>query len=383
LAGIAPPIVLASTFTLDDAAHSSRLADKEERAECDEDGFFYSRWGSPTNQMAGKIVSELEGAKGTLTFASGMNAITTTLMTVLRSGDHVVAPKAVYGGTFEWLAIWGPRLGIEVSFVDSTDIGQYEAALRPNTTLLYAETPANPTMRLTDLEALGAISLATGGRTRCVVDGTFATPYHTTPLAYAGVDGVIHAATKYMGGHSDLTAGTFSSNDEALLRDVGKAAKLFGGPLPAFDSYLLVRGLKTLDVRMERHARNAAAVAAFLEGHPAVARTFYPGLESHPDHALARRQFRNGFGGMVAFEVSGGAAAGQQLVEGVALVNLAVSLGGVESLVEHPASMTHTMMPRGERLAAGITDGLIRLSVGLESPDDLINDLRQALDGIA
>ena len=386
LAGIPPPIVLASTYTLDDAAHSTRLADKPEAAESDGDGFFYSRWGSPTNQLAGKIVSELEGASaGTLTFASGMNAITSTLMTLLRSGDHVVAPKAVYGGTFEWLAIWGPRLGIDVTFVDATDVGAYAAALRPTTALLYAETPANPTMRLTDLQALGALSASTGGATKCVVDGTFATPYHVNPLAYAGVDAVIHAATKYMGGHSDLTAGTVSSHDAAFMQQLGKAAKLFGGPLPAFDSYLLVRGLRTLDVRMERHARNAARVAAFLEGHAAVEAVYYPGLPSHPDHALAKRQFRNGFGGMLSFVVraaAGGgdaAVAGQRVVEGVRLVNLAVSLGGVESLVEHPASMTHTMMPAAERRAAGIEDGLVRLSVGLEDPADLIEDLDQAL----
>jgi methionine-gamma-lyase len=388
LAGIPPPIVLASTYTLDDAAHSTRLADKPEAAESDGDGFFYSRWGSPTNQLAGKIVSELEGASaGTLTFASGMNAITSTLMTLLRSGDHVVAPKAVYGGTFEWLAIWGPRQGIDVTFVDATDVGAYAAALRPTTALLYAETPANPTMRLTDLQALGALSASTGGATKCVVDGTFATPYHVNPLAYAGVDAVIHAATKYMGGHSDLTAGTVSSHDAAFMQQLGKAAKLFGGPLPAFDSYLLVRGLRTLDVRMERHARNAARVAAFLEGHAAVAAVYYPGLPSHPDHELAKRQFRNGFGGMLSFVVraaAGGggdasAAAGQRVVEGVRLVNLAVSLGGVESLVEHPASMTHTMMPAAERRAAGIEDGLVRLSVGLEDPADLIEDLDQAL----
>ena len=228
LAGIAPPICLASTYTLDDAAHSTRLADKAEGAAADEDGFFYSRWGSPTTQLAGRIVSELEGAAaGTLVFASGMNAITTTLMTLLRCGDHVVAPKAVYGGTYEWLELWGPRLGIEVSFVDATDVANYAAALRPNTKLLYAESPANPTMRLTDLEALGALSASTAGA-RCVVDGTFATPYHITPLELEGVDAVIHAATKYMGGHSDLTAGTVSSHDIAFMQQLGKAAKLFG-----------------------------------------------------------------------------------------------------------------------------------------------------------
>jgi methionine-gamma-lyase len=198
LAGVAPPIVLSSTYLLEDAAHSTRLADKAEGAVSDEDGFFYSRWGSPTNQMVGTIVSELEGAAGTLTFCSGMNAITSTLMTELKSGDHIVAPQAVYGGTFEWLDIWGPRLGIEVTFVDATDISNYAAAIQPNTKVLYAETPANPTMRLTDIEALGKLSQTTNGATSCIVDGTFATPYHINPLGYDGVSAVIHAGTKYM-----------------------------------------------------------------------------------------------------------------------------------------------------------------------------------------
>ena len=342
------------------------------------DSSLHVRWGSPTNQMVGKVVSALEGAAGTITFASGMNAITSTLMTTLESGGHIVAPNAVYGGTFEWLDIWAPRLGVAVTFVDGTDIDAYARAIQPNTTVLYAESPANPTMRLTDLKALGAVSAATKGQTMCIVDGTFATPYHINPLAYAGVDAVIHAATKYMGGHSDLTAGTVSSNDLGFLQQLGKAAKLFGGPLPAFDSYLLLRGLKTLDVRMERHAKNALAVASFLDTHSNVAATYYPGLPSHPDYALACSQFSGGFGGMVSFDV-GTAEAGRHLVESVRLINLAVSLGGVESLIEHPASMTHTMMPVEERVAAGITDGLVRLSVGLEHPDDVINDLDQAL----
>ena len=387
LAGVAPPIVPSSTFLLSDAGHSSRLAAKHEAAESDEDGFFYSRWGSPTNQLAGRIVSALEGARGTFVFGSGMNAITTTLLTILRSGDHVVAPKALYGGTYEWLSIWGPRLGIDVTLVDATTVSNYADAMTASTRLLYAETPANPTMRLTDLEALGALALEaraqsddTAGGVSVVVDGTFATPYHVRPLQqFPGVDAVIHAGTKYFGGHSDITAGTVSSNDSSLLQALGKASKLFGGPLAPFDAFLLARGLKTLDVRMARHAENAMEVARFLDTHPLVDAVFYPGLESHPDHALAQRQFRNGFGGMVSFDVAGGEAAGKRFVESVRLVNLAVSLGGVESLVEHAASMTHTMVPADERREAGITDGLIRLSVGLESAQDIITDIDQAL----
>ena len=397
LAGVAPPIVPSSTFLLSDAEHSSRLAAKHEAVESDDDGFFYSRWGSPTNQLAGRIVSALEGAKGTFVFGSGMNAITTTLLTILRSGDHVVAPKALYGGTHEWLSIWGPRLGIDVTLVDATTVSNYADAIRPNTRLLYAETPANPTMRLTDLEALGLLALearaqsngnvashTNGDGTNCgvrvIVDGTFATPYHVRPLQqFPGVDAVIHAGTKYFGGHSDILAGTVSSNDAGLLQALGKASKLFGGPLAPFDAFLLARGLKTLDVRMARHAENAMEVARFLDMHPLVDAVFYPGLQSHPDHSLAQQQFRNGFGGMVAFDVAGGEVAGKRFVENVRLINLAVSLGGVESLVEHAASMTHTMVPADERREAGITDGLIRLSVGLESAKDIIADIDQAL----
>ena len=379
--GLAPPVVFSSTYMVADAAQADRLAHKNPSTTTDEDGYFYSRWGNPTNEVAADVVSLLEGATGTRTFASGMNAITTLMMTLLVSGDHVVAPRAIYAGTYEWLAVFGPRMNISVTWVDATDVAAYRAAVQPNTRLLYAESPSNPTMRLTDLEALGALSLSLEGQTACVVDSTFATPYHCNPLSFAGVDAVVHSATKYMGGHSDLTAGTVSANDPQLLQNLGKASRLFGGPLAAMDSFLLQRGLKTLDVRMERHARNALHVATFLESHPAVLACHYPGLQSHPDHALAKCQFRqgSGFGGMLSFDV-GSVEAGKKVVEAVQLANLAVSLGAVETLIEHPASMTHACIPREQRLAAGITDGLIRLSVGLEAPVDLLADLDQALE---
>ena len=396
LKGIAPVVQFSSTYLLDDSAHGLRLSEKEESASgcADEDGFIYSRWGSPTNQMVCAMVSSLEGAMcmGTYCFCSGMNAITTVFMTELKSGDHVIAPRALYGGAYEWLTIYGPRLNIDVTFVDACDIRNYQDAMQDNTRLLYAESPANPTMRLTDIEALGALNASMGGKTTMAVDATFATPYHVNYLTYNGVDVVIHSATKYLGGHSDLTAGTVSSKKKDFLTRLGKSAKLFGGPLPAMDSFLLARGIKTLDVRMERHSKNALKVASFLEQYPLVLATYYPGLLSHPDHELATRQFRqqqqsesgegiiNGYGGMLSFDV-GSLERGKFIVENVKLVNLAVSLGAVESLIEHPASMTHAMVPPEERLLAGITDGLLRLSVGLESADDLIADLKQALSG--
>ena len=383
LSGIVPPVIFSSTYLFEDANHGRRLSEKEEKATIDEDGFIYSRWGSPTNAVVCDMVSALEGATGgTYCFCSGMNAITTCFMTELKSGDHVIAPQATYGGTFEWLSTWGPRLNIEVTFVDATEISNYEEAMRSNTRLLYAESPSNPTMRLIDLQKLGALNISTGGRTIMMVDSTFATPYHVNALSFEGVDVVIHSATKYLGGHSDLTAGTVTSNNIEFLQRLGKASKLFGGPLPAMDSYLLIRGIKTLDVRMERHARNAMKVAEFLEGHPDVVACHYPGLKSHLDHELATRQFRagSGYGGMLSFDV-GSLARGKYVVENVKLVNLAVSLGAVESLIEHPASMTHAMVPTEMRMLAGITDGLIRLSVGLESVEDLIDDIKKALDG--
>ena len=243
LTGVVPPIVPASTFLLSSAEHGARLSLKDEAASADDDGYFYSRWGSPTNHMVGGIVSSLEACKGTLVFSSGMAAITTTLLTLLRTGDHIVCPRALYGGTHEFLTLYGESLGIQCTFVDATDIDNYRAAVRPNTRVLFAESPCNPTMRLTDLAALGALARELGGdggkgdggegQVRCVVDGTFATPYHVQPLRqFPGVDVVIHAATKYMGGHSDLLAGTVSSDDEDLLQRVAKGAKLFGGVLP-------------------------------------------------------------------------------------------------------------------------------------------------------
>jgi cystathionine beta-lyase/cystathionine gamma-synthase len=253
--------------------------------------------------------------------------------------------------------------------------------MRPNTRLLYIETPSNPLMAVTDIAAVAA--LAKAGGALCFVDSTFATPYHSRPLAYEGVSLVLHSATKYLGGHSDLLAGAAASNDARVLEQVGMALRLFGCALSAFDAYLLIRGLKTLDVRMERHAGNALAIARFLSGHPRVSAVYYPGLPSHPDAALAATQMSRGFGGMLSFDVRGGVEAGRRVVESVRIINLAVSLGGVESLIEHAATMTHVYVPREQREASGITDGLIRLSVGLEDVRDLIADLEQALEAAA
>lgn len=411
---LALPIIPAATFRLEDAAHGSRLAasntgqtlvhssnSNDDAAAHDDDGFFYSRWGSPTQQPVAAQMAALERAEaGSLLFSSGMAAISSTLLSVLRAGDHCILPRACYGGTNEFAAEFLEGLGVDVTFVDAAGEGggpRYLEEIRPSTRLLYCETPANPTMRLTDIGQIGAITREMN-RTRgttdreiiCACDGTFASPRLQRVLDIPGIDVSIQAGTKYLGGHSDLTAGIVSSNNHAFMRRCATAQRLLGGTLSAFDTYLLHRGVKTLDVRMERHGKNAQIVAQTLEQHPAVESVFYPGLPSHPDHKLAVKQFAQvgtddrddniNFGGMVSFVVRGGLAPAKTMVESLKLINLAVSLGSVESLVEHPASMTHTMVPREEREKAGILDGLIRLSVGLEDANDLVRDLENALD---
>jgi methionine-gamma-lyase len=420
--GLAPPVYFGSTFLLDDAAHGARLHEKREAPYVDEDGFVYSRWGSPTGEAAALQIAALEGVdneeKGigaTLLFNSGMSAITSSLMAVLKAGDHAIFPYTVYGGTHEFLTEFATQWGIEVTFVDAAGRegpDNYRAAFRDNTKVVYTETPANPTMRLTDLEGVARVVDERYGpavdvpgthphdRTRpwVMCDGTFATPYHQRVLDIPGLDVSIHSATKYLGGHSDILAGSVTSRSEPFLHGVSKVQKLITVPLNPMDSFLLARGLRTLDVRMQRHGENAIKVARMLEDHPIVAHTFYPGLDSHPDRYLADDIFRSGrddddddeddvhqtYGGMISFIVAGegedALRRARNVCEHLRVINLAVSLGGVESLCEHPASMTHTMIPREQRLAGGLHDGLIRISIGLENAKDLVEDLRNALD---
>jgi len=419
--GVATPVYFGSTFTLDNAGHGARLHEKRESPYTDADGFVYSRWGSPTNEAAALQIAALEGvddkARGLgkcLVFNSGMSAITSSLMAVLRAGDHVVAPYTVYGGTHEFLTEFCANWGIEVTFVDGAGANgpeNYRQALRDNTKVVYAETPANPTMRLTDLEGVAqVVTERYGSSVECdipgtsphdrkrpfvMVDGTFATPYHQRVLDIPGVDVSIHSATKYLGGHSDILAGSVTSRSEPFLHGCSKVQKIVTVPLNPMDSFLLARGMKTLDVRMQRHGENAIKVAQMLNEHPMVAETYYPGLDSHPDRAMADRIYRSGcddededvaktYGGMISFVVIGeGEEAlrrARNVCENLRVINLAVSLGGVESLCEHPASMTHTMIPREQRLAGGLKDGLIRVSIGLEKAKDLVDDLKNALD---
>lgn len=417
--GLAPPVYFGSTFLLDDAAHGARLHEKREAPYTDDDGFVYSRWGSPTNEAAALQIAALEGVdepeKGLgrcLLFNSGMSAITSALQAVLRAGDHVVAPYTVYGGTYEFLTEFADQWGIEVTFVDGAGPDgpeNYKKAFKENTKVVYTETPANPTMRLTDLEGVGRVVDEFFGkaddkpgtsphdrkRPYVMVDGTFATPYHQRVLDIPGIDVSIHSATKYLGGHSDILAGSVTSRCEPFLHGCSKVQKIITVPLNPMDSFLLARGLKTLDVRMQRHGENAIKVARMLDEHPMVAQTFYPGLDSHPDRAMADGIFRSGrdsddeeyqqtYGGMISFITIGegdeALRRARNVCERLRVINLAVSLGGVESLCEHPASMTHTMISREQRMAGGLHDGLIRVSIGLEKASDLVEDLKNALD---
>uniref|UniRef100_A0A7S4J5B5 cystathionine gamma-lyase n=1 Tax=Odontella aurita TaxID=265563 RepID=A0A7S4J5B5_9STRA len=419
--GVAPPVYFGSTFLLDDAAHGARLHEKREAPYTDSDGFVYSRWGAPTNEAAAFQIAALEGVDDPATglgkcllFNSGMCAITSSLMSVLKAGDHAIFPFTVYGGTHEFAENFCKEWGIEVTYVDAAGRDgpeNYRKAFRENTRVVYTETPANPTMRLTDLEGVGRVvdehygkGVDTPGtdphdrkRPWVMVDGTFATPYHQRVLDIPGVDVSIHSATKYLGGHSDILAGSVTSRSEPFLHGCSKVQKLITVPLNPMDSFLLARGLRTLDVRMQRHGENAIKVARMLETHPAVDRVFYPGLDSHPDRDMADSIFGSGvdddaeddeirqtYGGMVTFIMAGEDEVALQrarnVCEYLSVINLAVSLGGVESLIEHPASMTHGMIPREQRLAGGLPDGLIRLSVGLERARDLVEDLRSALD---
>lgn len=389
--GLALPIIPSSTFKLADAGHGARLHAKGRSPEADKDGYVYGRWGNPTTHALGRIISTAEGidveadGSGTYVFASGMAAISTVFLSFLQSGSHVVAQRCVYGATYEILSSILPAMGVEVTLVDGPSLEEWRAAIRPTTRMLYAETPANPSMRLSDMQALGALSLEVGAgraaeeRPVVAVDGTFGTPYHQSPLEYPGVDISIHSCTKYLGGHSDVLAGSVTAKkNPAILSRVGHMQKLLGNALGPWESYLVARGMKTFVPRMRTHSGNALEVARYLESHPKIQVVHYPGLESHPDHELAKQQMKHGFGGMLSFEVQDYEAAAK-VCGGVRRIHLAVSLGATESLVQHPASMTHAMVPESERQAAGIPGGLIRLSVGIEDPQDLIADLDQAL----
>src|SRR5574337_458363 len=341
-------------------------------------GYDYARTGNPTRSALEACLAALEGAEFGLAFASGMAAID-TLLKLLDPGDHVLASNDVYGGTFRLFDKQYKKYGIEFSYVESTDLKAIESGLRSNTRFVWLETPTNPRLKVADIRAISEVAHKLNPAIKVIVDNTFATPYLQQPLAL-GADLVLHSTTKYLGGHSDVVGGAVTTSDAAMherLKFLQNAAGAVPGPM---DCFLVLRGIKTLPLRMDRHGENALAVAQFLADHPKVAEVIYPGLESHPQHAVAVRQMRNG-GGMISFFVQGGGAeaAARELVKRTRLFALAESLGGVESLIELPAAMTHGST-KGSPLE--VQPGLIRLSVGLENKDDLIEDLAQALAGI-
>lgn len=366
------PIYQTSTFIFENAEQGAR------RFALEEPGYIYSRLGNPTVNALEEKVALLEGAEVAVATSSGMGAITSTIWPFIQAGDNIVASKTLYGCTYAYLAHGVSKLGVEVTFVDVSDPENVRKAMKENTKIVYLETPANPTMSLTDIEAIAKIAHEVEG-CRVIVDNTFATPYLQNPLKL-GANIVVHSATKYLNGHGDIIAGVScgTAEDMAQVRLVG-LKDMTGSVMSAHEAFLMMRGMKTLGVRMDRHCDNAMKVAEFLETHPAVEKVYYPGLKSFEQYDLACKQMKKP-GAMMSFEVKGGIDAGRKIMNSVKLCSLAVSLGDTETLIEHPASMTHSTYSPEELAAAGIPEGLVRLSVGLEDVEDIIEDLKQALD---
>jgi cystathionine gamma-lyase len=341
-------------------------------------GYDYSRTRNPTRDALQASLASLEGGAAAFAFASGL-AASSTVLELLDSGSHIIAMHDLYGGSYRLLRNVRQRSAAhQVSFVDLTDPEALSEALLPTTRLIWVETPTNPLLKLVDLDAVAGIARARGLLTVC--DNTFATPYLQRPLEH-GFDIVVHSTTKYLNGHSDSVGGAAIVRDDESLRErLGYLQNALGAVSSPFDSFLTLRGIKTLSLRMERHCSNAATVASFLESHPAVDRVHYPGLRSHPQHRLATQQMQGGYGGIVTAVLRGGLPAARSALERCRIFTLAESLGGVESLIEHPATMTHASLPTAMRTSLGISDGLIRLSVGVEDVNDLIEDLTQALE---
>lgn len=369
---LATPIFRTSTFIFDSAEQGGK------RFALEEEGYIYSRLGNPTNAEVEEKVAILEEAEAAVSAASGIGAISSSLWTALKAGDHVVASDTLYGCTFALLNHGLTRFGIEVTFVDVTDLDAVKAAMKPNTRVVYLETPANPTLKITDLEAVSKIA-HTVENCLVFVDNTFCTPFIQQPLKH-GADVVLHSATKYLNGHGDVIAGFVAGSKDFVtqVRLIG-IKDMTGAVLSADDAYLILRGMKTLEIRMTKHCQNAMKVADFLETHPAVESVYYPGLKSFKYYEVAKKQMKMP-GAMIAFELKGGVEEGRVVMNNVHLALLAVSLGDAETLIQHPASMTHSPYTPEERAEAGISDGLVRLSVGLEDADDIISDLKAALD---
>jgi methionine-gamma-lyase len=365
---VSVPIHQTSTFVFKSAEQgAARFAGREE-------GYIYTRWGNPTVRALERNVAELEGGEDARACSSGMAAIHAAVASLVRKGDHMIAPDSLYSGTEKLFVDIFSKFGVQTAFVDQSDTANIEDAIKENTKIIFIETPANPTLKITDLKAVAKIAQERNIIT--IVDNTFMSPYFQQPLKM-GIDVSIHSMTKYLGGHSDLIGGIIIGR-RSLFKALDDVIRNTGGTLGPFDAWLALRGIKTLPLRMKKHDENAMKVAEFLEAHRKVEKVHYPGLKSHPQHELAKKQM-SGFGGMISFELKGGVQEGIKLMNSVKLCILAVSLGAVETLIEHPASMTHASISREERLKTGITDGLVRLSVGIEDAEDIIQDLEQAL----
>jgi len=339
-------------------------------------GYEYARTQNPTRRALEENVAKLEGGAGAHAFASGMAAIT-AVSTLVKAGEHVVCSNMTYGGTFRYFTKIQARQGVSFTFVDTADADAVRKAMRPNTRLLHLESPTNPTMALCDIALLSAMAHERGAV--AVVDNTFASPYLQRPLTL-GADIVVHSTTKFLNGHSDSVGGIAIASEPEHVEWLGFVQNSSGAILSPFDSWLVLRGIKTLGVRMERHEENGRAVAQFLDAHPKVKKTNYPGLPDHPQHELAKRQMK-GFGAMISFDV-GSFEAASRFLSRVRLCSLAESLGGVETLISHPATMTHASIPEEERLCLGVTPGLVRISVGIEDVEDIVADLDQALAAV-
>lgn len=365
----APPIYQTATFVFKSAEHGARLFRKEE------EGYIYTRLGNPTIDLLAKKMANLESAEAGAVLASGSAAIFSTILTLARSGDNIISDNVIYGGTYAQFQKILLKLGISVNFIDVTQYHKLEDTINEKTRLIFIETPANPTLKIIDISKCAEIAHKYG--IVLVVDNTFATPCLQRPIEL-GADVVVHSATKYLGGHGDLIGGVVVGKEEFIKKLKSDVVNDLGATISPFSAWLILRGLKTLAIRMQKHSKNAMEIAKFLKSSPKVERVYYPGLSSHPGHEIAKKQMSD-FGGMIGFDLKGGKEAGKRLLNSVKLCTLAVSLGDTDTLIEHPASMTHSAYSEEECIKAGINPGFVRISVGIESAEDIIADLEQAL----
>jgi len=366
---VVPPICQTSTFIFDSAEHGAALFAGKEK------GYIYTRMTNPTIEAMENCIAELESGYKALGCASGMAAVHLVFASMLKSGDHVVCSSIVYGPTTTLLKTVMAKFGVESTFVDTSDVRLIKNAVRSNTTMIYIETPANPTLSITDIKA--AAEIAHANNAKLVVDNTFLSPALQKPFEF-GADVILHSMTKFLNGHADVIAGIVIVKDEETYKHFKKVHNQIGGVIDPFNSFLVHRGVKTLSLRMQRHCENAQIVAEFLEKHPLIKWVKFPGLASHPQYEIAKKQ-QKGSGAVISFELKGGYEAGEKMMNSVHLCKLAVSLGGVETLIQHPASMTHQSMGKEARMEAGITDGLVRISIGIENVQDIIDCLESAL----